>query len=271
MSILKKSVGFFESIKISVFDFKSYLKFVEMDNAKVFLNRFIFVFLICLIYLVPFTKNVEIIKDLNMNKQNVFEEINYSNGVLNIKNSPTVFTSNDFILIGDTRDNFNEKEFKDVDSYKTAIYLLKNSFVVRQGLKEIEFKYSDLVKLSFSKTDVFRVIEVFNQAAKMSFILVPFARTIRYFVFAVVTSVFAFMFSIIMRFRFRFSQIYKMILFAQGVPFLIISMFDLISIFNGTTFVYPSHILQFLTLTLFLIAMFSIKKDNLMKNLKNRK
>ena len=214
-----------------------------MDNLKVFLNRFIFVFLICLIYLVPFKKNVEIIKDLNTNKQNIFEEINYSNGILNIKNSRIVFTSGDFILIGDTRDNFNEKEFKDVDSYKTAVYFLKNSFVVRQGLKEVEFKYGDLIKMSFSKTDVF----------------------------AIVTSVFAFMFSIIMRFRFRFSQVYKMILFAQGVPFLIISIFDLISIFNGTVFVYPSHILQFLTLTLFLITMFSIKKDNLMKNLKNRK
>ncbi len=271
MIILKKNSFFFENIKISIFDFKSYTKFAEMSGKKVFFNLFIFVFLISLFYLVPFSKDFEVFKELNLKKEEIFHDINYSDGILNIKNSPTVFSHNNFILIGDTRDTFNKTEYKEADNYRNAIYLLKNSFIVKQGIKEVEINYRDLAKVSFSKNDVFYIINVLSGVSKIGVNLVPFIRTIRYFVYAFISSLFAFLFSTMMRFRYKVSQVYKMELFAQSVPFLIISIFDIISLFNGNMFMYPTHILQFLTITLFLMSLFSIKKEILMKNLKNKK
>lgn len=268
---MKKNLFFFENIKISIFDFDSYRKFAEMSGWKVFLKFFIFVFLISIFYLVPFSKDFEVFKELNLNKEKVFYDINYSDGVLNIDNSPTVFSHNNFILVGDTRDSFNRTEFKEADNYRSALFLLKNSCIIKQGLREVEIKYSDIAKVSFSKNDVLYFIEVLSNVSKTGFILIPLMKIIKYFIFALISSVFGFVFANGMRFKYRISQIYKMMLLAQSVPFLIISIFDLISLFNGSMFIFPTHILQFLTLILFLINLFLIKKDNLMKKLRNIK
>ena len=62
-----------------------------------------------------------------------------------------------------------------------------------------------------------------------------------------------------------------MILFAQGIPFLIISIFEIIAKLNNVSVLFPSHILEFLTLMVFLISIFSIKKDKIKKSLNNRR
>ena len=95
-----------------------------------------------------------------------------------------------------------------------------------------------------------------------------------YFFLAFITSFFAMFFSIISRFRttkhgIKFTHIYKMVLFAQTIPFLIISIFEIIAKVNGVAFVFPINILEFLTIFVFIISMFSIRKKNLKDVKKN--
>ena len=59
-----------------------------------------------------------------------------------------------------------------------------------------------------------------------------------------------------------------MILFAQTIPYLIISVFDIITELNGIKVMFPLHILELLTLFIFLRSVYLIKKDALMKYLK---
>lgn len=279
MSVLKKDLGFFDTIKISALDFKSYIKFTNMPFLKVFFNRVFFVFLISLFYVVFLNKDIKILKDFNKNKQEIFKDISYLNGVLNIENSPTVFKSDDFLLIGDTRGEFKLSEFNDYDNYKRSVVLLKDSFILKNKLKEMEIKYSDFFISNLitnkdeglNKDYIFNLIELISKRFQnIIYLIFPVFIIFNYFFLAFLTSFFAFFCSIIMRVRIKFSQVYKMILFAQGTPFLIISIFEIIAKFKNINVLFPSHILEFLTLSIFLISIFSIKRDN-MKNILNNK
>ncbi|HJD00109.1 MAG TPA: DUF1189 domain-containing protein, partial [Candidatus Dwaynia gallinarum] len=118
---MKKELGFFETLRISAFDFKSYGKFIDMPFLKVTLNRVLFVFLISLFYVLFLNRDIKILNDFNKSKYEIFEDISYSNGTLHIQNSPVIFKSGDFLLIGDTREEFNINEFSEYDNYKTSV------------------------------------------------------------------------------------------------------------------------------------------------------
>lgn len=276
---MKKELGFFETLRISAFDFKSYGKFIDMPFLKVTLNRVLFVFLISLFYVLFLNRDIKILNDFNKSKYEIFEDISYSNGTLHIQNSPVMFKSGDFLLIGDTREEFNINEFSEYDNYKTSVVLLKNSFIFKNNLREFEIKYSDfsmidlVVKDSvFNKDIIFMFIDSITNTFKyLVYVILPLFMIFNFFFLAFLTSFFAFFCSIITRFRVKFSQVYKMILFAQGIPFLIISIFEIIAKFNNVSVLFPSHILEFLTLTVFLISIFSIKNDKIKKSLNNRR
>lgn len=277
---MKKELGFFDTIRISALDFKSYIKFTKMPFLKVFLNRVLFVFLISLFYVAFLNKDIKILNDFNRDKQEIFKDISYLNGVLNIENSPIIFKSGDFLLIGDTRDDFRINEFNDYDNYRRSVVLLKDSFILKNKFREMEIKYSDffISNLISTKDEVLNKEYIFNLIDLVSkrfqnviYFIFPLFIIFNYFFLAFLTSFFAFFCSIITRVRIKFSQVYKMILFAQGTPFLIISIFEIIAKFKNIDVLFPSHILEFLTLSIFLISIFSIKRDNMKKILNNKK
>lgn len=277
---LKNELGFFETIRISALDFKSYIKFTNMNFLKVVLNRVVFVFLISLFYFGFLNKDIKILNDFNKNKQEIFKNINYSKGILNIENSPSIFKSGDFLLIGDTRGEFKVSEFPDYHNYKRSIVLLKDSFILRNKLKEVEIKYSDFVvsnlitdkNKELNKDEIFNLIELVSKRFQsVIYVIFSLFLIFNYFFLAFLTSFFAFFCSIIMRVKIRFSQVYKMVLFAQGTPFLIISIFEIIAKYKNINVLFPSHILEFLTLSIFLISIFSIKKDSMKKVFNDKK
>lgn len=277
---LKKELGFFDTIRISALDFKSYIKFTNMSFSKVILNRVLFVFLISLLYFSFLNKDIKILSDFNNNKQEIFKNINYSNGVLNIENSPTIFKSGDFLLIGDTRGGFKVNEFNDYHNYKRSIVLLKDSFILRNKLKEMEIKYSDFLisnlitdkNKELNKDEIFKMIELISKRFQnVIYIVFSLFIIFNYFFLAFLTSFFAYLCSIIMRVKIKFSQVYKMILFAQGTPFLIISIFEIIAKYKNINVLFPSHILEFLTLSIFLISIFLMKRDSMKKDYNDKK
>lgn len=274
---MKKELNFFETLRISVFDFKSYLKFMNMPFLNVFLNRVLFVFLISIFYIIFLNDDIKFLNNFNNTKHEIFEDINYSNNILSIKNSPTVFSSDNFLLIGDTRDNFNLEDFPSYSTYNSSLVLLRDSFIFRDNnSRKFEIKYSDfsvinLITLNggLNREDIFEIIDSGVSYFKyVIYIILPITMIFNFFLLAFITSFFGFACSIITRFRMKFTQVYKMILFAQGLPFLIISVFEIIAKFNGVSFVFPSHILEFLTLLVFLISLFSIRYDGMRKILK---
>ncbi len=273
---MKKGLKFFETLYIAIFDFKSYLKFVNMPFLSIILNRIAFVFLISVFHVIFLSRDIKSIDDFNKAKYEVFEDISYSNNTLNIKNSPTLFSTEDFILVGDTRENFDLSESQSYSEYRNSLVLLKNSFIIRNGTKKIEIKYSDFYVLNLvslngeiGKNEIFEIIDMFTSYFKYAiYIILPISMIINFFIMAFVTSFFAFFCAIITRFKMKFIQVYKMILFAQGTPFLIISIFEIIAKFNGIRFAFPSHILEFFTLLIFLISLFSIRYDAIRKILK---
>lgn len=273
---MNRGLGFFETLRISIFDFKSYLKFANMSSINVFLNRVLFVFLISIFYILFLNKDIKFINDFNNTKHEIFEDINFSNNILNIKNSPRIFESDNFILIGDTREDFNLGEFQNYSNYGSSLVLLKDSFIIKNGNNKFEMKYSDISALSLitlngglDKDGIFELIELGISYFKYSiYIILPIVMIFNFFLLALITSFFGFACSIIARFRMKFIQVYRMILFAQGLPFFIISVFEIIAKFNGVKFVFPSHILEFLTLSVFLISLFSIRYDAMKKILK---
>ena len=273
---MKKGLNFFETLRISVFDFKSYLKFTNMPFMNVFLNRVLFVFLISIFYIIFLNDDIKFLNDFNSTKHEIFEDINYSNNILNIKNSPTVFSSDNFLLIGDTRDSFNLEDFPIYSTYNSSLILLKDSFIFKDKSRKFEIKYSDFSVLNLitlngglNRESIFEIIESGISYFKyVIYIILPIVMISNFFILAFITSFFGFACSIITRFRMKFIQVYKMILFAQGLPFLIISIFEIIAKFNRVSFVLPSHILEFLTLLVFLISLFSIRYDAMRKILK---
>ena len=123
-----------------------------------------------------------------------------------------------------------------------------------------------------NKDIIFMFIDSITNTFKyLVYVILPLFMIFNFFFLAFLTSFFAFFCSIITRFRVKFSQVYKMILFAQGIPFLIISIFEIIAKLNNVSVLFPSHILEFLTLMVFLISIFSIKKDKIKKSLNNRR
>lgn len=273
---MKRGLDFFETLRISIFDFKSYLKFVNMPFVNVALNRVLFVFLISIFYIIFLSNDVKFLNEFNNTKHEIFEDINYSNNVLTIKNSPTTFVSDNFVLVGDTRDSFNLDEFQNYSNYGTSLFLLKDSFILKDKSREFNIKYSDFSLLNLisldgelNRDDIFSIIESGISYFKyVIYIILPIVMIFNFFLLAFITSFFGFLCSMIARFRMRFIQVYKMILFAQGLPFFIISVFEIIAKFNGVKFVFPSHILEFLTLLVFLISLFSIRYDAMKKILK---
>lgn len=279
---MKRELSFFNTLKISAFDFKSYDKFMDMKAFKVFLNRALFVLLISLVYMVFLNKDIKSLKEFSNKKGEIFQDINFSNGNLNISNSPTTFTNEDFILIGDTRENFNINDFPEYDNYRTGVVLLKDSFIFKHKVNEFKIKYTDILKMSkittrdnISKEDIFLIIDsMYGVFRYLLYIFLPIFMIFNYFFLAFITSFFAMFFSIISRFRttkygVKFTHIYKMVLFAQTLPFLIISIFEIIAKVNGVSFVFPINILEFLTIFVFIISMFSIRKKNLKDVKKN--
>lgn len=279
---MKREMSFFNTLKISAFDFKSYDKFIDMNAFKVFLNRALFVLLISLVYMVFLNKDIKSIEEFASKKGEIFQDINFSNGNLNISNSPTIFTNEDFILIGDTRDDFNINNFPEYDNYRTGVILLKDSFIFKHKVNEFKIKYSDVLKVSnissqdtLSKDEIFLIIDsMYGVFRYLLYSFLPVFMIFNYFFLAFITSFFAMFFSIISRFRttkhgIKFTHIYKMVLFAQTIPFLIISIFEIIAKVNGVAFVFPINILEFLTIFVFIISMFSIRKKNLKDVKKN--
>lgn len=278
-----KEQGFLNTLKIAAFDFSKYEVFLKMRSSRVLLNRILFVLIISIFYVVSFNKNFKQIEEFNQVKQELFEDITFSNSVLNISNSPVVFTpsvfkTNEFIFIGDTRDEFNINDYSDYDTYRRALILTKDSLIFKNRLNEISLKYSDIMFLNTSgsndvvtKDMIFSIIDsVTNFLRYTVYIVFPISMIFDYFLFAFITSLFAFMFIIVSRFRASFPQIYKMILFAQTVPYLIISIFEIISDVNGVRTIFPVHILEFLTLLVFIVSIYSIKRNKI-KNNKNTK
>lgn len=277
---MKREIGFLESLRISIFDFKSYSKFIDIGFFKIFLNRVLFVFIISLFYIVFLNKDMKILNEFNRTKHEIFKDISYSNGILNIENSPTMFSYDDFLFIGDTRDQVNFSEFNNYYDYRRSIVLLKDSFVFKNGLKELKVKYSDILIQNIisnnyqiiNKDMIFSLIDsVSNTFKYVMFLIFPIFMIFNYFFLAFLTSFFAYVCSIILRVKIKFIQVYKLILFSQGIPFLIISIFEVIAKFNGINVLFPSHILEFLTLSLFLITMFTVKRESMKKSFNNKK
>ena len=275
---MKKQLSFFDTIRIALFDFKSYVKFIDVPFLKVILNRIFFVLLISIAHIGFINKDIKFIDELNQNKQNIFEDINYLNGVLDIKNSPTLFTlNNDFILIGDTREQFDINNYS---NYKMALVLLKDSFILKNRLNTFEIKYSDILMFnelsknnSLNKESIFFIIESLSHLIKyLVYIIFPIIMIFNFFFIAFAASVLAMLFALIcssvIKFRVKFSQVYKMMLFAQTAPFLIISVFEIIAKINGVGFVFPTHILEIFTLFIFLISIISVEKNNINKKIK---
>lgn len=277
---MKRELSFFNTLKISAFDFKSYDKFIDMKPINVFLNRILFVLLISLMYMIFLNKDIRSIKEFSNKKAEIFQDITYSNGMLNISNSPTIFTYDDFILIGDTREDFNINNFPEYDNYRMGIVLLDDSLIFKHKVNEFKIKYTDILMLSrigseasISKDDIFLIIEsTYGVLKYLLYIFLPVFMIFNYFFLSFITSFFAMFFSIIGRFKttkygIKFGHIYKMVLFAQTIPFLIISIFEIIAKVNNVVFVFPIHILELLTVFVFVISMFLIKRKNL-KNIK---
>lgn len=278
-----KEQGFLGTLKIAAFEFSKYEIFLKMKGSRVLLNRILFVLIISIFYVVSFNKSFKQLEEFNQSKYQLFEDITFSNSTLNIQNSPVIFTpsvfkSNEFIFIGDTRDEFNINEYSEYDTYRRALILTKDSIIFKNRLNEITLKYSDIMFLNspgegevITKDMFFNSIEVVTAFLKNAiYIVFPISMIFDYFLFAFITSLFAFMFMMVSRFRASFSQVYKMILFAQTVPYLIISIFEIISDANGIRTIFPVHILEFLTLLVFIISMYSIKRNQI-KNNKNVK
>ena len=278
---MKKEDSFLSTLHISAFDFKKYTVFLGMKPSKVILNRIIFVLCISIFYFISFHKNIKQVEEFNLIKQSIFEDISYSNGILNIKNSPvtfksTVFKDNGFLLVGDTRDEFNINNVSEYRYHRDAIVLTKDSITVKSRLRETTFKYSDFEALgvipkgtTINKEMFFSLIDVGTKVLKyISYIIFPISKVFDYFLYGFIISLFAFLCGYIIRFRASFGSIYKMILFAQTLPYLIISIFDIISEINGIKVMFPLHILEILTLFIFLRSAYLIKKDALTRYLK---
>ena len=268
---MKKQLSFFDTIRISLFDFKSYVKFLDMPFLKVILNRVIFILLIGIANIAFINKDVEFLNQLNENKQTIFEDINYTNGILNIKNSPTIYTPNDdFILIGDTRDKY---EIDNYNNYKTALVLLKDSFIFKEKLNSFEIKYSDILLFNelsgnntLHKETIFLIIDSLSHLVKhMLYVALPILLIFNYFFVAFASALLATLLSIIctyiIKVKAKFSQVFKLMLFAQTAPYIVISIFDLLAKVNGILFVFPVHLLEIFTLIIFFISMVAIKKN----------
>ena len=102
---------------------------MNMSFFRVILERILFVVLISLLYMFFLTEDIRSLKDFNNNKHVVFEDITYSNGILDIKNSPTLFKSNNFTLIGDTREDFETLRNRVITSNGTPKSALKDEGV----------------------------------------------------------------------------------------------------------------------------------------------
>lgn len=280
---MKGKLGFFETLRISCFDYRSYLKFLDMSFGKIIFNRIIFVLLITIpaLYVSFFSNDMKFLENIRLNKESIFyEDVSFNNGMLNISNSPVVYSEvngafgskNKFLFIGDTRDSFDINQYSEISKYKKALVLANDHFVLKDGLRKFKIKYTDLgyKNLTLSKQDIFSVIDMVSSiVSKVIYIVIPLINIFNFFFIALIASllasIFSLAFSSLIKVRVKFVQIYKVMLFAQTMPFIVSAVYELIGSIFGVGFIIPVHLVEIFTLIIFLISMIQIGKDRVIK------
>lgn len=146
-----KKVGFFERIKISVFDLENYDKFLDEGFGKAFLYLLKLLFIITII--ISLSSSVKLMKEFDVFLSyivNEFPEFSYTDGNLTIEKTVDAYDKKyDAKLIADTGEVTDEQleEYKNIaiESGYSAI-LLKDRLIVNANGMQAESTYSEFFK-----------------------------------------------------------------------------------------------------------------------------
>lgn len=278
-----RKMNFFVRVYKSITNFDTYTQFASEPISKaikyILILVLIFAIIISTIYVVAFKSKVS--EGAKYLKENV-EDINFNNKILSYNNDKCSIYNEEGsvvpIIIVDTSETPNIEEYKDkVKLYNYGFILLRDKMMIfiMSDNTENQFttvSYSDYYIENMNKEEI---LESFDNITIYIFLAITLfiVQFTQYFIYimlnAVMLAIMGQIVAIILRLRMKFSETYKMGLYALTLPTLLELIYIIVN--NVTGFVIPYFSWMYTTISYIYIfvAILMIKTDfiNMQKEL----
>ncbi len=278
-----RKMGFFERVYKSIVNFDTYTRFATEPISKAMKYLAILVLLLSIIittfYIVLFkSKITEGIEYLNEN----IEDINFNNKMFSYNNGEYSIYDEEGnivpIIIVDTSDQPNIEEYKDkVKLYNYGFILLRDNitiYVSTAGTDEqfTTIPYSDYGIENMSKEEILNNLS--NPTIYVFFAVVMFVvEFVEYYIYillnAITLAIIGQILAIILRLKMKFSETYKMGIYALTLPTLLELIYIIINATTGFVIQYFSWMYTTISYIYICVAILMIKTDfiNMQKEL----
>lgn len=278
-----KKMNFFYRVFKSITNFDTYTQFANepMSKAIKYLAIFVLIFSIILTTLYVSIFSLRFSKSIKYLNENI-ENISFRNKNLSYNNNETVIYNgkNNIvpIVIVDTSEEPSIEEYKDkVKLYDYGFILLKDKILVFLSTQATANQFTTISYSDYNIDDMDKeeILDILNNPIIYIYlgVIIFIVEFIQYFVYmilnAIVLAVMGQLISLILRLKMRFSETYKMGIYALTLPTLLELVYIIINTTTGFVIKYFSWMYTTISYIYICVAIIMIKTDfiNMQKQL----
>lgn len=249
---MEEKMGFFTKFSKSLYDFKSYISFKKESTGKAFLYLFLMSLLIGLISIIrPIYQVNNAFKIGKEEFNNSIQELNFKNGVLEVKSSkPISIMEDSFALIVDT--DSEEADPDKIKGYPNAMLFYKDVAYFKSNWKVQQINYDEIQNLEINKQDVNKYIGIMKSVVYVCIAFMPIGIFIKNMFTALIIALFALVIGAIQKNEQSFGDMYKLSIYALTLP-------SLVSLLNSSTGMKIPHFYSLYCLIAIIYMWFVIK------------
>ncbi|GIM29375.1 hypothetical protein CPJCM30710_20410 [Clostridium polyendosporum] len=222
---MKKDNNFFRQFIKAIIDVKYYINFNKESVGRAIL------YLLFMSLLLGTIKSIRPIYDYNYELNKASQELQKNNidfylknGELYISKSPYIFSDEgNFIFIDTTKkasefDNTSLKAY-DTNNKGNVMFIFKDKMIISQQFRENqEIKYSDLGNLEFNKSSAISLINALKWVSIFIVLFLIVGMFLGHMFSGLIVGVFALLISAFMKVKLKFSNTYKLSIYALTLP-----------------------------------------------------
>ena len=277
-----KKMGFFKSLKNSIFNFDSYQEFA-LDDMKKGIGYFIkllllFSIIVAIVFsILQVTITIPRAKDFITNE---IPDFSYSEGILDVKSDDTVMIddiSDNIIIIADTKDLSEDQinEYKNkINLYEIGILILKDKIYLKNAYSTStmqEFPMSDIGAIygenNFTKQDILNDINSVNMISLFIslvitvfigfFITYLFISILDIIILALLSNIIA----MLLRVRMKVSALVNISVHAMTLPIVLLLIYAIILLTTGFEIKYFNIMYRGISYIYVITAIFLIRSS----------
>lgn len=278
-----RKMNFFVKVYKSITNFDNYKQFAKEPLSKALKYLAILILIFSIIVSAIYIGNIgsKISSGIAYLDKNI-DNISFSNGIFSYNNDEyTIYDEEKNIVpiaIIDTSENPNIEEYKNkVKLYNYGFILLRNKMMLYVATPEnsnefIEFSYADYNIENMDKEEILKSLN--NPIIYINLAIIVFiVEFIEYFIYillnAIALAIMGQLFALILRLRLKFSETYKMAIYALTLPTLLELLYIIINNTTGLVIQYFSWMYTTISYIYICVAILMIKTDfiNMQKQL----